>query len=120
MAAVRATPAPEPGGWMSWPFAWQAASLAALVVLALGVVALWPTISATAGFAWTRVADVLGPRTDAIAEFFSPFFTAGRVLWRVIVQPVGLFLVIFIATMGAACAAFGTAWRHVAVGGFSR
>jgi hypothetical protein len=101
MAAVRAAPVREASGWVSWPFVWQAASLAALVLLTLGVVSVWPAI-------------------DARLSFAQPVVTAGRVLWRVVVEPVGLFMVVFIAAMGAACAAFATALRHVAFGGITR
>lgn len=96
MQAVRAVPAAETTGWTPRTLAWQVASAAALIVVVLGVVTLGPAISAT------------------------PLFTAGRVLWRVVVEPVGLFFVMFLAAMGAACAVFATAWRHVAFGGLSR
>src|SRR5262245_46503718 len=74
MRAVRAAePAPATPGWSGWPLAWQASSLAALVVLTFGVIQLWPVI--------TGLAD-------------APIFTAGRVIWRVVVEPVGLFLAV--------------------------
>ena len=121
LRAVRAAaPAAAPSGWWGWPAVWRVASAAALVVVLIGLIQIWPAIDGTLALAWSRVAEAVGPYTSTVADAISPFVTAGRVIWRVVVQPVGLFLVVFIAVMGAACAAFGTAWRHVAFGGITR
>ena len=120
LRAVRAAPAPAVSGWAGWPAIWQGAAGAALVVVLIGVIQIWPAIDATLALAWSRVIEAVGPYTSAVADAVSPFLTAGRVIWRVVVEPVGLFLVMFLAVMGVACAAFGTAWRHVAFGGITR
>jgi hypothetical protein len=120
MRAVRTAPAPAATGWLSWPLVWQLASGAALAVLVLGVVQLWPVIDATLAAAWARPEAVVGSRLGAIADAVAPFLTAARVIWRVVVEPVGVFLILFIAAMGAASALFGSALRHVAIGGLSR
>ena len=121
MRAVRAAaPAPAPTGWRGWPAVWRLASAAALVVVVIGLIQIWPAIDGTLARAWSRVAEAVGPHTSTVADAISPFLTAGRVIWRVVVQPVGLFLVVVLAVMGTACAAFGTAWRNVAFGGLTR
>jgi len=45
---------------------------------------------------------------------------AASVIWRVLIEPVVMFLALFLAAMCAASAAFGAALRSVALGGASR
>jgi hypothetical protein len=121
--AVRASaPAPAPASgpaWRTWPVSWQAAAVAAFVLIALGAVNLWPIASEAIYSALTPpasggsgVANVLH-ELDAIAS-------ATRVVWRVLVQPMAVFVCAVVAVMTAACALFGTALGRVALGGASR
>jgi hypothetical protein len=108
MRAVRARTAAAPArGFLTWPRLWQVASVAALVVLVVGVVRVWPIAQET-------IAGV------EIAQQFDRLVSAGRVVWRVLVQPVAIFALVMVTAMGIACAVFGTALGRVAFGGASQ
>ena len=92
MAAVELSLAPwYTRAWLTWPAVWQVASVTALALL---VVALWSV--ARLGPAAGAVADMVGSYATvampgSLVAFFpwtGSFIDAGRILWRVIVEPV--------------------------------
>jgi len=102
--------------WRTWPLGWQAASIAALVVLGISGVLFLPNAQA----AVVRVASTYGA---GVAGDFAGI--AGRVeltrnaaatVWRAVVQPFAVYAVAFVALMWLACAAFGAALNHVIFG----
>lgn len=105
--------------WFAWPRVWQVASIAALVVLVAGVAAGWPHAEA--------VADALRPRPElsvpaqvtTMTRALDASWDATRIVWRVLVQPVIGYVVVFALMMFTACVAFGTALSRVALGGAS-
>jgi hypothetical protein len=122
MRAVRAQTSSAPArGFLTWPWLWQVASVAALVVVLVGVVRVWPAAESTlAGFfdpsatpAMTRVTAIV----QDVAQRIDHVVSAGRVVWRVLLQPVGIFVLVMVAAMGIACTVFGTALGRVAFGG---
>jgi hypothetical protein len=123
MAAVELSLAPwYRRAWVTWPAVWQVASAAALALL---VVAFWSL--ARLGSEAGAVADIIGSRaTVAMPGSLVTFVTwagslidASRILWRVIVEPILGYVVMFIVVMSVACVAFGTALNRVALGGAS-
>jgi hypothetical protein len=120
MAAVRlAQETAGATGWFHWAPIWQAASIAALVLLVGGLYVVWPIVqvtfdayvSAPAAAGVGRVADRFRSVTDIV--------TAALVVWRVVVHPVVIYALIFVGAMCAMCAAFGTALSRIALGGAS-
>ena len=103
--------------WLTWPLAWQAASVAALVVLSTAIVWAWPAAwdaaAGSAGEAWM----VLKPR---VLSAVGTAWTASKVLaivWETFLQPLVAYLVVWIVVMFGACAAFAAALGRVALGG---
>lgn len=78
--------------WFTWPAGWQAASIAALVLVA---VAAW----------------MLPPAPPSLVVTGN----AGRVLWRTIVEPFLAYAFGIVVLMCLACAAFGVALTYVFV-----
>jgi hypothetical protein len=126
MQAVQArTAAPRPArGWSTWPSLWKLASAAALVVLVVGVIRLWPAAQQTiAGVVDPSTNPVMAPVAkvvEHISQRVEVVVSAGRVVWRVLLQPFAFFALVMVAAMGIACAVFGTALGRVAFGGASQ
>ena len=105
------------GPWLSWPLAWQAASLAALVVLGVGLSTLWPSVQSALQ---PRIAPALTELTAAAADVTASanvLATVVRAVWNVIVQPLLGYVLVLVLMMCAACAAFGAALGRVVLGG---
>ncbi|HEX7779771.1 MAG TPA: hypothetical protein VF424_11050 [Vicinamibacterales bacterium] len=107
------------GAWFTWPLVWQASSLALMALLVAGLMnvswlAAWmfAVLSPGAASEWPRAADVVRQAVDIAG--------AAAVVWRVLMEPVAIVLVLFLATMFAASAALGAALRNVVLGGASR
>ncbi|HEY7500849.1 MAG TPA: hypothetical protein VH740_20160 [Vicinamibacterales bacterium] len=102
-----------------WPSAWQAASLAALVVLVAGLAWIWPSArgflespsAGPIGTIWTNLVVVVRS-TAAAASVVS-------VVWESLVRPIVPYVFVWIVLMSAACAGFGAALGRVALGGAS-
>jgi hypothetical protein len=85
--------------WLDWPLVWQALSIAALAVLALGV-------SWAAPGAHAFVAESTAVRIAAI-------------VWSTYLQPVTGYVVVWMVMMSAACALVAGTLGRVALGGAS-
>jgi hypothetical protein len=120
MLAVRAgraeAPAPD---WMTWPLSWQVASLAAVVLIAIGLWRVLPWALAAIGGLVIDPSTTFGAQAASVAEQLQAIAGASRVIWRVL-GPLAIYGVGFIAVMMAACAVFGTALGRIAWGGVSR
>ena len=119
MAAVEAGRARKPRArpWLAWPLAWQAASLAALVVLTVGIARLWPGAQAVVQ---QTTSPVLADVSTVVAEIASKASTAAsvtRIIWNAIVQPLVAYVLVLVLVMCAACGAFGAALGRVVLGG---
>jgi hypothetical protein len=104
---------PSPRPWLSWPLTWQVASLAALVVLGVGLSTLWPSVQSAVQ---PRIAPALTELTAAVADVTasaSVVATVARTVWHVIVQPLLGYVLVLVLMMCAACAAFGAALGRV-------
>lgn len=93
--------------WFTWPRQWQVVSAAALAAVLVGIAMLLPEIHVgkAAGNFTSRVADA--------TESTGAGVNAALVLWRALLQPVIGYVLVFVAVMFAACAAFGTALGRV-------
>jgi hypothetical protein len=78
--------------WFTWPAGWQAASILAVVLAAIG---LW----------------MLPPPPPSLVVTTN----AGRVLWRTMVEPFLMYAFGIVVLMCLACAAFGAALSYVFV-----
>jgi hypothetical protein len=122
MRAVRAAAPVVPAratGWSTWPVAWRTGALAAAVV-ALGLVTFWPLLLSLADAALAHTNSAAGARLSAVLHGIGDVVAAVHVVWRVLLQPVAIFVLAIIAVMSAACAVFGTALGRVALGGAPR
>jgi hypothetical protein len=105
--------------WFMWPRAWQAASIAALALLVVGAVWVWPSardvtgtsLPGAIGAAWTNV--VVAIRSAGAAA------TVVSMVWNSFVGPIVPYVLVWIVVMSAACAGFGAALGRVALGGAS-
>lgn len=104
LAATVDNPAAQPTGWLTWPLAWQVASVAALV-LALG--GAW-MFAAAPPQQVTRAAGTAGEVATLL-----------RVFWDVLFQPVATYILVLGISLALACA---LAWAalEAALGGASR
>jgi len=118
LRAVRSQPR-QATGWFTWPLEWQICSLVAMVLLLAGVLNVWPIAKWAAAIASTSGAGQMTWAGDLLRQGANVVGAAG-VIWRVLIEPVVMFLALFLAAMCAASAAFGAALRSVALGGASR
>ncbi len=120
MLAVKARRAEAPApDWMTWPLSWQVASLAAVVLIAIGLWRVLPWALVAIGGLVIDPSSAFGAQVASIGEQLQAFAGAGRVIWRVL-GPLAIYGVGFITVMMAACAVFGTALGRIAWGGVSR
>ena len=120
MAAVEQSLAPwYSRAWVTWPAVWQIVSAAALVLLVVGVARIGPAAEAVADGIGSRASVAMPASVVAFISWAGSFIDAGRILWRVIVEPVIGYVVLFVVVMCVACLAFGTALNRVALGGAS-
>jgi hypothetical protein len=119
MAAVEAGRARKPRArpWLAWPLAWQVASVAVAIMLAVGMARLWPHAQ---GAVQQSVSPVLADASTSVAGIASKATTAAsviRIIWNAIVQPLVAYVLVLVLVMCAACAAFGAALGRVVLGG---
>ena len=115
MAAVDAARRPwYSRAWMTWPAAWQAVSVVALMAAVAGGAMLLPSVQQAVA-ALTFVADVKGDVAER-ARDVEVATTAVRVLWNALLAPVVPYAFGLVLLMCAACAVFGTALNHLVFG----
>ena len=118
MAPAR-TPRAQP--WVTWPLAWQVASVAVVIALGLGAARLWPLAVSVVAFAAPTLAGDALPRISAFAADAASSATTvasvTRIVWHALVQPFVVYLLVLILVMCAACATFGAALGRVVLGG---
>ena len=123
MAAVELSLAPwYTRAWVTWPAVWQVASAAALVMLVAGfagVVQLGPAAGTVVDVIGSRATVALPTSVVAFLSGVGSFIDAARIVWRVVVEPILGYVVLFVVVMSVACVAFGTALNRVALGGAS-
>jgi hypothetical protein len=76
--------------WFTWPLGWQIASIAAVALIVYGV--------------W-----MLPPAPPVVTTTTS----AGRVVWRTLIEPFLTYVAVLVVLMCLACAAFGAALNYL-------
>ena len=101
--------------WFTWPPAWQAVSVAVLVLIVGAGAMLIPSAQAAAGAAASTLASA-GPigEAAAVARRAEVSVNAVRILWRALVEPFAGYALALVMVMGLACAAFAEALNRVA------
>lgn len=103
--------------WVDWPRAWQAVSVLALLLVAAGT---WFAVPAVAGLLqaspWTSVSAV-PERVATAGRAASETATLVRVFWRVLIEPVAIYLFALALSLSLACALIWTALERLALGG---
>jgi hypothetical protein len=103
--------------WMTWPRAWQAVSLGALIALVGTVATLWPAVAPPAVADLSMdLADLTRGFTAAASAVLS-VASAVDVIRRALLQPVAGYLVVLVTVVCTAGVAFGAALTRVALGG---
>jgi hypothetical protein len=104
--------------WMTWPRAWQLASLTALAGLAWALVLVLPSIESLVVAVVTRVGSEFTP-IAGLTGSIAVTLNAVDVLRRALAPTLG-YAVSLIVMMSAACAVVGAALAHMALGGASQ
>lgn len=106
--------------WVTWPRAWQAVSVAMLGAVAAGVWFFFPTIQqGLPASPWQSMAAV-PDRAVALGRTASETATVVRVFWRVLLEPVAVYLFALAVSFTLACAVIWTALERLALGGASQ
>jgi hypothetical protein len=103
--------------WMLWPRGWRIATFTAMAAATIGVIWLLPNLEVVlrASGGWlSQHQPTLGGGVESAASFFS----VGRTLWQMLVEPVLWYVVVWMIVMTTACAALGAA-LDLALGGAS-
>jgi hypothetical protein len=118
--AARAAQTQRVRPFLAWPIAWQVASVATLLVLALGVARLWSgtevLLQQSASPFWSSAAETVGQVTATVTTTVN----VGRAVWRALVEPFVGYVLVLILVMCAACATGAAALGRVAVGELSQ
>jgi hypothetical protein len=120
LQAVQMAPAEAqtPHSWLTWSFAQQLASLAALIVVVAAVAGLWLAVRGPLVAGLSAPVVAVTTRVDEIHQRAYDITLAVRVLWRVL-EPFAVGVIALLGIMLAVCAAIGAALRNLAVGGTS-
>src|SRR5215218_10364747 len=100
--------------WLTWPAAWQAASVIVLLGALAGAALLLPGVQAAAN-TLSFVANVQGDVAETTRDI-EVATTAFRVLWNALLAPVVPYAFGLVLLMCVACAVFGTALNHLVFG----
>jgi hypothetical protein len=104
--------------WLAWPRVWQALSGIALVALCAGFVVSAPVLDATGAGLARAVGDAAG-RAGALVEIVVASMRVAGTVWRAVVEPVAVWLVVLIAVMCVGGAVCGAALARLAADGRS-
>jgi hypothetical protein len=103
--------------WLSWPLAWQVASVTMLFALGMGIARLWPDAESivlqTAAPVFAEAGRFVAGAVSKVAIVVS----VTRVVWHALVQPFVIYVLVLVLVMCAACATFGAALGRVIFGG---
>ncbi len=122
LAATVRRPAPPwyRRAWVTWPRAWQAVSIVMLAATAASAWFLVPLIQQwLPGAPWRSMAAV-PDRAVAMGRTASETATLVRVFWRVLLEPVAVYLFALAVSFTLACAVIWTALERLTLGGASQ
>jgi hypothetical protein len=103
--------------WVTWPLAWQAVSIAAVALIAAGAWFAVPLVAQLlSSSSWTSVSAV-PERMVTVGRTASETATVVRLFWRVLIEPVAVYLFALALSLSLACALIWTALERLALGG---
>jgi hypothetical protein len=104
--------------WTVWPRAWQAASVVMLAAIGAGIWFALPWVQQ-----WLPSAPSVAAVPDravAAGRTASEIATVVRVFWRVVLEPVAVYLFALAVSFALACAVIWTALERLTLGGAQR
>lgn len=113
----------RPIGWFAWPMGWRVTSAAALALLIVVFVGVWPlavTRIETIGAQLPVPAASVGASVERVVREATALAGAIASVWRALLLPVTSSLIVFVALMLAACALGGAALRSLVLEGHPR
>jgi len=102
--------------WVTWPAAWQAASMATLLVILAGVALLLPTVRTAAAGTVAPLASGVMSEVAGLVMRAEAMTAVVQILWRTLVEPVAVCASLLLLLMWLALAVFGTALDRVVFG----
>ena len=105
------------GAWVTWPRAWQAASIAAIALMAAGVWLAVPLVAGLLSSSTLTTAPAVPDRVVALGRTASETATVVRLFWRVLIAPIAVYLFALALSLSLACALIWTALERLALGG---
>lgn len=117
MAAVHARLAHPPARtWFEWPLLWRVSSVAAAMVILIGVMVAWPVV-----LAWGQPAlEVVTGRAASVLHGVDIALGLAGVVFRSVWHPLVMPFVLFVTVMTIVCATLGAMLGRVALGGASQ
>ena len=106
--------------WVNWPRAWQAAWVAALAMIAVGTWFALPAIAQLLPASPWQSVTAMPERVVTASRTASETATLVRVFWRVLIEPVAVYLFALALSLSLACALIWTALERLALGGASQ
>lgn len=100
--------------WFTWPLAWQAVAMFALVLSAWGGLTLMPAVHAA--ISGGSSAEVVASAANDVAGFVRGgvvMVEAGHDLCRTLLAPIARVVFAIVVVMYVACVVFGVALNHV-------
>lgn len=105
------------GAWVTWPRAWQAVSIAAFVLVVAGAWFAVPVIASFLSSSSIGSVSAVPERVATVGRTASETATVVRLFWRVLIEPVAVYLFALALSLSLACALIWTALERLALGG---
>lgn len=99
--------------WLTWPVAWQLASVAALMAILAGGVLVGPTVQAQLQDITARSMPAMLTSTLQLPLVFETAVNTSRVLWHTVVQPFLPYVAVLVGLMCLMCAIAAVALNRV-------
>jgi len=99
--------------WFTWPRAWQAASIAALVLLGAAGLLLVPNAQAAVARVVSAYTGSVSGDVVGVAERAEVTANTVRIVGRAILEPLAIYAAALIGLMCLACVAFGAALNYL-------
>jgi hypothetical protein len=103
--------------WVTWPRAWQALSIVAVALVAVGA---WFAVPPIAALLSSPSLPAVPERVADYGRTASETATVVRLFWRVLIEPVAVYLFALAISLSLACALIWTALERLALGGASQ
>jgi hypothetical protein len=102
--------------WLTWPLAWQLASLSLLLLTIAGSIAIAPAMQSVVTGAAASIGPAINVDLPSLVEWFHGSASAIRVIWRALVQPLLPYALVIVVLMCGVCATVAVALNRMAFG----